>query len=63
MDSQIPSNFELPASVKEELARRKANLQKNPSSALSWEEIQRRMRSRGMRFEADKQEEKEKEED
>jgi putative addiction module component (TIGR02574 family) len=33
----------------EELARRKANLQKNPGSALSWEEIQRRVRSRNGR--------------
>ena len=31
---------------KEELARRKQNLLSNPVSALSWEEIQRRVRSR-----------------
>jgi putative addiction module component (TIGR02574 family) len=31
---------------KEELARRKQNLLGNPGSALSWEEIQRRVRSR-----------------
>jgi putative addiction module component (TIGR02574 family) len=31
---------------KEELARRKRNLLGNPGSALSWEEIQRRVRSR-----------------
>ena len=31
---------------KAELARRKANLQKNPASGLSWEEVQRRVRSR-----------------
>lgn len=31
---------------KEELARRKQNLLNNPGSALSWEEIQRRVRSR-----------------
>jgi putative addiction module component (TIGR02574 family) len=31
---------------KEELARRKANLLNNPGSGLSWEEIQRRVRSR-----------------
>ena len=30
----------------EELERRKANLQKNPASALSWEEVMRRIRSR-----------------
>lgn len=31
---------------KQELARRKANLQKNPASGLSWEEVTRRIRSR-----------------
>jgi putative addiction module component (TIGR02574 family) len=31
---------------KEELARRKANLLKNPSSGLTWEEVQRKVRSR-----------------
>ncbi len=31
---------------KEELARRKANLLKNPASGLSWEEVQCRVRSR-----------------
>jgi putative addiction module component (TIGR02574 family) len=31
---------------REELARRKANLTNNPASALSWEEIKRRVRSR-----------------
>ena len=31
---------------KEELARRKQNLINNPGSALSWEEVQRRIRSR-----------------
>ncbi len=31
---------------KEELARRKANLLKNPASALSWDEVKRRVRSR-----------------
>ncbi len=31
---------------KEELDRRKANLQKNPASGLSWAEIQRRVRDR-----------------
>jgi putative addiction module component (TIGR02574 family) len=30
---------------KDELARRKANLLKNPASALSWQEVQRRVRS------------------
>jgi putative addiction module component (TIGR02574 family) len=31
---------------KEELARRKANLQQHPASALTWEEIQARLRNR-----------------
>jgi putative addiction module component (TIGR02574 family) len=31
---------------KEELARRKQNLLKNPASGLSWHEIQHRVRSR-----------------
>ena len=31
---------------KQELARRKANLQKNPASGLSWEEVQKRVRAR-----------------
>jgi putative addiction module component (TIGR02574 family) len=29
-----------------ELERRKANLQRNPASGLTWEEVQRRVRSR-----------------
>jgi putative addiction module component (TIGR02574 family) len=31
---------------KEELARRKANLMKHPESALAWDEVKRRVRSR-----------------
>jgi putative addiction module component (TIGR02574 family) len=31
---------------KEELQRRKANLQKNPASGLTWEEVKQRVRSR-----------------
>jgi putative addiction module component (TIGR02574 family) len=31
---------------KAELARRKANLSKNPASSLSWDEFKRRIRSR-----------------
>ncbi len=31
---------------KEELARRKANLQNNPASGLSWDDVKRRVRSR-----------------
>jgi len=34
---------------KQELARRKANLQNNPASALTWEEVKRRARSRNGR--------------
>src|SRR5437764_9655769 len=31
---------------KEELARRKANLQRNPASGLSWEEVKTKVRGR-----------------
>lgn len=31
---------------REELARRKANLMRNPASGLSWEEVKQRVRSR-----------------
>ncbi len=31
---------------KEELARRKANLMKNPASGLTWEEVEQRVRGR-----------------
>lgn len=31
---------------KQELARRKANLLKNPATGLAWEEVKRRVRSR-----------------
>ncbi len=31
---------------RQELARRKANLLKNPASGLAWEEVKRRVRSR-----------------
>jgi len=34
---------------KQELARRKANLLKNPSSGLEWEEVKRRVRRRHAR--------------
>ena len=34
---------------KEELARRKANLQNNPASGLSWEEVKQRIRNRTLR--------------
>ncbi len=34
---------------KEELARRKANLARNPASGLSWDEVKRRVRARHAR--------------
>jgi putative addiction module component (TIGR02574 family) len=34
---------------KQELARRKANLQRNPASAVSWEDVKRRARARNVR--------------
>ena len=34
---------------KQELARRKANLLKNPASGLGWEEVKRRVRGRNGR--------------
>ncbi len=41
-----PSDVPVHDWQQEELARRKANLSKNPASGLSWEEVQRRVRSR-----------------
>ena len=35
--------------VPQELARRKANLMKNPASGLSWEEVKRNVRARRAR--------------
>jgi putative addiction module component (TIGR02574 family) len=40
-----PAAVPLPDWQKEELNRRKQNLLQNPGSALSWDEIQRRIRS------------------
>ncbi len=34
---------------KQELARRKANLLKNPGAGLAWEEVKRRVRARSAR--------------
>jgi putative addiction module component (TIGR02574 family) len=42
----VPETIPVHDWQKEELARRKANLQKNPASGLSWEELKRRIRSR-----------------
>jgi putative addiction module component (TIGR02574 family) len=41
-----PSEVPVHEWQKEELARRKANLMKNPASGLSWNEVKRRVRSR-----------------
>jgi len=40
-----PSNVPIHDWQKEELARRKANLQSKPASAVSWEDIRNRVRS------------------
>lgn len=42
----IPESVPVHDWQKEELARRKANLQNNPASGLEWEEVKRRIRSR-----------------
>ena len=41
-----PSEVPVHEWQKEELARRKANLMRNPASGLSWTEVKRRARSR-----------------
>jgi len=41
-----PDNGPITDSQIAELERRKANLQKNPASGLTWEETKRRIRSR-----------------
>lgn len=41
-----PSDVPIHDWQKEELARRKKNLQRNPASGLSWEEVKSRIRSR-----------------
>ena len=41
-----PKTIPLHEWQKDELARRKANLMKNPASGLTWEEVKRRVRSR-----------------
>lgn len=41
-----PANVPVHEWQKEELARRKANLEKNPASGLSWDEVRRRVRKR-----------------
>jgi putative addiction module component (TIGR02574 family) len=40
-----PENVPIHDWQKEEVARRRANLMKNPGSGLTWEEVQRRVRS------------------
>ena len=41
-----PSEVPVHEWQKEELARRKANLMRNPASGLSWDEVKRRVQSR-----------------
>lgn len=41
-----PSDVPIHEWQKEELARRKANLTQNASSGVSWDEVQRRIRSK-----------------
>lgn len=43
--ASTPADVPVHAWQKDELARRKANLSRNPGSALSWEELKRRVRS------------------
>ena len=45
--ASIPREVPVQDWHKEELARRKANLQKHPALALTWEEMTRRVRARG----------------
>jgi len=40
-----PSEVPVHEWQKEELARRKANLMRHPASAISWEEVKRRVRT------------------
>ena len=42
----VPENVPVHDWQIQELERRKANLQQNPASGLSWEEVQQRIRSR-----------------
>jgi putative addiction module component (TIGR02574 family) len=42
----VPESVPLYDWQKEELARRKANLQRNPASATDWESVKRRVRLR-----------------
>lgn len=44
--ASTPDSIPLHDWQKEELARRKANLQRNPASASTWEEVKARIRSR-----------------
>lgn len=41
-----PSNVPIHDWQREELARRRANLMQNPSSAISWDEVKLRIRSK-----------------
>jgi putative addiction module component (TIGR02574 family) len=44
-----PDDVPIHEGQKEEVARRKANLMKDPSSGLDWNEVQRRIRRRSGR--------------
>jgi putative addiction module component (TIGR02574 family) len=44
--SATPENVPFPHGQKEELDRRKARIEQHPGSALTWEEIVRRIRER-----------------
>jgi putative addiction module component (TIGR02574 family) len=45
--AKSPDSVPLHAWQVDEVARRRTNLTKNPESAVSWEEAQRQIRSRG----------------
>lgn len=42
----IPSDVPVPVWQKDELARRRANLERQPDSGISWDEVKARVRSR-----------------
>ena len=45
----VPEDVPVPEWHKKELDRRKANLEKHPASGITWEELQRRVRTRNGR--------------
>ena len=44
--ASVPAEVPIHDWQREELARRKANLMSHPATALSWDEVKRRVRSR-----------------